>query len=236
MSPFELNISQIVVRVNIQCQAMIGIFTFFIPLLSTAIAATDSGRLVRVTKRSSSFPESKKMALALVAERAGRLVRVTKRSSSFPESKEMALALAVQEAGRLIRVTKRSNEFPASKAIPSAGDRYQLNHQEGRKMDRRYQHNGPKEATSNIRYHLQDPEEIDGKYQLKDKNSAFLIHIPSGKNTMTRKLAIRRSCWFQYYTKCPRESSRPRSLPQEKSAGIPDTRITQRAVLQALGF
>ena len=104
-------------------------------------------------------------------------------------------------------------------------------------MDRRYQlNNGPKEASSNKRYRLQDPKEIDRKYQLKDMNRAFLIHIPPSRNTMTRRRGIKGSCWFQYYTKCPRKSSRPRSLPQEESSGFTDSMIIQQAVLQALGF
>ena len=145
-------------------------------------------------------------------------------------------AVAAAQVERRIGVPKGNSFFPISKEIALAGERYQLNDQEDRAMDRRYQLNGPKEQNSNKRYRLQDPEDIDGKYQLQDMNSAFLIHIPPSRNTMTRKRGIIRSCWFLHFTKCPRESSRPRSLPQEESSGFTDSMIIKQAVLQALGF
>ena len=73
-------------------------------------------------------------------------------------------------------------------------------------------------------------------------NSAFLIHIPSGNNTMVRKRAIRRSCWFQYYTKCPRESSSSRESSSKRaqaessSSDNTDSMITLRALLWAHSF
>ena len=130
-------------------------------------------------------------------------------------------AVAAEEAGRLVRVTKRASFFPISKEMALAGGRYKLIQQKDRPMDGKDQLDGPKEAASNERSHLPDPEEMDEKFQLKDMNSAFLIHIPAGRNSVARKRAIRRSCWFQYYTKCPRESSSPRresSSPRKKSS------------------
>ena len=204
---------------------------------------------------------TKRSSPAITAEEAGRLVRITKRRSQ---------AVAAEEAGRLVRINKRSSFFPMSKEMALAGRRYKLLQQEDRPMDEIDQLDSPKEAASNERYRLQGPEEMDEKYQLKDMNSAFLIHMPAGRNSVARKRAIRRSCWFQYYTKCPRETSSPRSLqssssrsiksssptriqssspsriqsssprsfPQEESSfsGFTDSKITQRAVLQALGF
>ena len=105
--------------------------------------------------------------------------------------------------------------------------------------------------SSGERYHIQDPEEMDGKYQLKDMNSAFLMPIPPVRNTMARKRAIRTSCWFQYNTMCPRNLFSQRSLSEQEASSsgffhtdsntdtdsdFIDSRITQRAVLQALGF
>ena len=124
----------------------------------------------------------------------------------------LSTALAAAEVRRLIGGNKESSFFPISEEMALAGKRYPPNQQEGRAMERRYQLDGPKVATSNERYHLPDPEEIDGKYQRKNTNSALLIPIPSGRNTMATKRAIRRSCWFQYYTLCPRKSSSPRRL------------------------
>ena len=163
----------------------------------------------------------------------------------------LSTALAAAEVRRLIGGTKGSSFFPISEEMALAGKRYPPNQQEGRAMERRYQLDGPKVATSNKRYHLPDPEEMDGKFQLKDLNSALLIPIPPGSNTMARKRAIRTSCWFQYNTMCPRNLFSQRSLSEQEASSsgffhtdsntdtdsdFIDSRITQRAVLQALGF
>ena len=148
----------------------------------------------------------------------------------------LSTAVAAEGVGRLVEVTKGSSFFPMSKEMALAGESYQPNQQEGRAMGRRYQLDGPKEATSNKRYRLPDPEEMDGKYQLKNMNSASLIPIPPVRNSMATKRAIRRSCWFQYYTWCPRKSSSPRRLPREESSGYTQPRIPEQAVLQVLGL
>ena len=111
--------------------------------------------------------------------------------------------------------------------------------------------NNVAKRSSAERYHLSDQEAIDGQYQLKAINSAFLIPLPSVRNTMARKRAIRTSCWFQYNAMCPRNLFSQRSLSEKEasSSGFThtdsntdtdsdfiDSRITQRAVLQALGF
>ena len=140
----------------------------------------------------------------------------------------LSTAVAAEGVGRLVEVTKGSSFL--------AGESYQPNQQEGRAMGRRYQLDGPKEATSNKRYLLPDPEEMDRKFQLKNMNSALLIPIPSVRNSMATKRTIRRSCWFQYYTWCPRKSSSPRRLPREESSGYTQPRISEQAVLQALGL
>ena len=176
------------------------------------------------------------MSTTVSSAEVGRLMGVTKRSSLFPISKEMALGgeryqLNDQEERRIHRRYQLNDQ--EDRAMDR---RYQLNNQEDRKMDRRYHLDDPQKATSNKRYRLEDPEEIDGKYQLKDMNSLFLIHIPSRRKTMARKRANIRSCWFQYYTKCPRESFSPKSLPPGVSSGFTSYWIIQRAVLQALGL
>ena len=178
MSTLKFHISQSVVGYKIQFPVMRGISTFFVLVLSTAVAAAEAGRLVGVTKGTTFFPMSKEMAFV----------------------------------------------------------GYQPNQQEGRAIERRYHLYGPKEATNNKRYRLPDPEEMDGKFQLKNINSAFHIPILPIRNTRTRKRAIRSSCWFQYYTLCPRKSSSPRRLPKEKSSGYTHSRIPEQAVLQALGL
>ena len=161
----------------------------------------------------------------------------------------LSTTVALAEAGRLMKVTKKRSFFPMPKEMAFVG--YQPNQQEVRAIERRYHLYGPKEATSNERYRLPDPEEMDEKYQLKKMNSAFHIPIPPIRNTRTRKRAIRSSCWFQYYTMCPMESFSQKSLSEQEasSSGFTDTdsdtdtdadftnsRITQQAVLQALGF
>ena len=71
----------------------------------------------------------------------------------------MNTALAAAQVGRLIGVSKRSIFSPVSQEMALAGEIYPPNQQEGRAMERRYQLDGPKEATSNKRYRLPDPEE-----------------------------------------------------------------------------
>ena len=72
----------------------------------------------------------------------------------------LSTAVAAAEVRRLIGGTKGSTFFPMSKEMALAGEIYPPNQQEGRAMERRYQLDGPKEATSNKRYRLPDPEEI----------------------------------------------------------------------------
>ena len=152
----------------------------------------------------------------------------------------LSTAVAAEVVGRLVEVTKGSSFFPMSKEMALAGEIYPPNQQEGRANGRRYQLDGPKEATSNKRYRLPDPEEMVRKYQLKNMNSASLIPIPVGippvRITMATKRALRSSCWFQYYTLCPRKSSSPRRLPKEESSGSTHPRIPEQALLQALGL
>ena len=150
----------------------------------------------------------------------------------------LALSTAVAAAlvGRLVGVTKRSILFPMTKGMAIEEERFQPNQQEGMAMEMRYKPDGLKEESSINKYYLPAPNEMDGKYQLKEKNSAFLIHILSSRNTVAMKRAIPSSCWFQYYTSCPRKSSSQGSLSKKEYYDLTKSMIIQRAVLQALGF
>ena len=148
----------------------------------------------------------------------------------------LSTAVAAAQVGRLVKVTQRNSLFIMSKEMALGKERVQPNQDKGRAIERRYDLDGLKEASRNKRYHLPAQNEMDRKYQLKGSNNAFLIRISAGWNTMALKHPIPRSCWCLHYTKCPRKSSRPRSLPQEEYSGFTDSMIIQQAVLQALGF
>ena len=148
----------------------------------------------------------------------------------------LSTAVAASQVGRQVGVTKRSTLFPMTKGMALEGERFQPNQKEGMAMEIRYNLNGLKKASSIKRYYLPAPNDMDGKYQLKDRNSAFLIHILSSRNIMAMKRAIPPSCWFQYYTSCPRKSSSQGSLSKKEYYGLTKSMIIQRAVLQALGF
>ena len=95
-------------------------------------------------------------------------------------------------------------------------------------MNRRYELNDPKEVASN-NFNI----EMKGK-DIKRLNSVF--HTISGWQTKAKTSSIRRSCWPQYFPKCPKVSSSPRRLYQEDSFLSGRNKIIQKAVRKALGY
>ena len=143
----------------------------------------------------------------------------------------LSSAVAASVLGRLGRIPKGSSLNNMLKGIALGGGRCQPSHQEDRAISRRYQLKGPKDVTSNL-------FKVQKKWNdINRLNSAFPFTSHYGPRP-ARSSSTRRSCWFQYFTKCPKESSSPRRFPQEDSSSSDSTSdgIIQRAVLKALGY
>ena len=144
----------------------------------------------------------------------------------------LSSAVAAAVVGRLGRIPKGSSLNNMLKGIALGGGRYQPSHQEDiRALSRRYQPKVHKELTSNV-------FKVQKKWNdINRLNSAFPFTSHYGPRP-ARSSSTRRSCWFQYFTNCPRKSSSPRRFPQEDSSSSDSTSdgIIQRAVLKALGY